>query len=85
MAAKTDQFRHVMSQTFCQRSDFPVSLSWLRAGGDLSHHSHVDQCADRPLLHSENLPGSRCRFPTLFARSHFARVASASLNQSEPA
>ena len=84
MAANTEQFRHVMTQTFCQCSDFRASLSWLRAGGNLSRHNYVDQYTDHPLLRSEHLPKSAAAFPDS-SRSHFGRVGSASRIQSRPA
>jgi hypothetical protein len=64
VAADTEQDRHVMSQSPCERRGFPVPMRWLRAGGDLSRPNHIHQSADRPLMRSERPP--KC--PTALSR-----------------
>jgi hypothetical protein len=66
LAANTDQDRHLMSQTFCERCRFPAPMHWLNAGGDRSRPNSIPQCVDRALtrskhpskclLHSTHLP-----------------------------
>jgi hypothetical protein len=46
LAADTDQDRHVMSQTSCERCGFPIPMRWLDAGGDLSRPNGIRQAAD---------------------------------------
>ena len=42
-----------MNQTPYDRSDFPVPMRWLHAGGDLSRPNHFHQCPVRPLMRPE--------------------------------
>jgi hypothetical protein len=53
-----------MTQAYCERPTFPVPTRWLYAGCDLSRPDHGDQCAARPLVCSERLPGAHCTLPT---------------------
>jgi hypothetical protein len=71
LAADTDQDRHLMSQTFCERCRFPAPMRWLNAGGDRSRSNSIHQCVHRALtrskhpskclLHSAHLPYMRTR------------------------
>src|ERR1700755_2397016 len=56
LAPDTDQDRHVMSQTSCERSGFPVPMRWLRAGGDLAQPNSIHQGTDRASIHAKHLP-----------------------------
>jgi integrase len=61
--ATTDQDRHVMNRTSCERRHLPVPMRWLRAGDGLFRLNHVDQCADCPTMRSKRPP--RCPLPSL--------------------
>jgi hypothetical protein len=80
VAADAEQDRHVMSQTSCERCDFPVPMRWRRAGGDLAQPNRVDQCAERPLMRSEPPPSGLSLASYLACvqtcSSHHATVAS---------
>jgi len=56
LAANTEQDRHLMSQTYCERCGFPGPMRWLHAGGDLSRPNSIHQCADRALMRSDQPP-----------------------------
>jgi hypothetical protein len=56
LAPDTEQDRHVMSQTSCERCGFPVPMRWLDAGGDLSRPNGIHQAADRALMPPEHSP-----------------------------
>ena len=60
VAANTEQDRHIMSQTSCERCGFPVPMRWLRAGSDLSRPGHCGRPTVRSLIRSERLP--KCLF-----------------------
>ena len=75
VATDTEQDRHVMSQTSCERCGFPVPMRWLHAGGDLSRPNHIHQCADRPLMRSERPPKCLLHSPDL-RRVQTSQVAS---------
>jgi hypothetical protein len=66
LAPDVEHGRHVMTQAYCERRDFPVPTRWLDAGSDLSRPDHGDQCAARPLMRSERLPKCPLQAP------HFA-------------
>jgi hypothetical protein len=55
LAPDAEQGRHVMTQAYCERCDFPVPMRWLYAGSDLSRPDRGDQCAERPLMRSRAL------------------------------
>ena len=61
LAPGTEHGRHVMTQAYCERRDFPVPTRWLYAGSDLSRPDHSDQCAERPLISSKG--GADIKFP----------------------
>jgi hypothetical protein len=54
-----------MSQTSYRRCGFPVSMPWLRAGGDLSRPNPIPQSAVRPLMRSERAPKCLLHSPDL--------------------
>jgi len=64
VAPDVEQGRHVMTQAYCERRDFPVPMRWLYVGGDLSRPDHGDQCAGRPVMRSERLPRCPLQLPT---------------------
>ena len=47
LAPDAEHGRHVMTEAYCERRDFPVPTCWLYAGSDLSRPDHGDQCAAR--------------------------------------
>jgi hypothetical protein len=65
LAADTEQDRHLMSQTSCDRCSFPVPMRWLRAGGDLAQPNRIPQCADRASMRSEHPPKCLMHFADL--------------------
>src|ERR1700756_3709446 len=64
LAPDVEQGRHVMTQAYCERRDFPVPTRWLYTGADLSRPDHGDQCAERPLMRSDACRDAHCRLPT---------------------
>src|SRR6516225_10705546 len=65
LAPEAERGRHVVTQAYCERRDFPVPTRWLYAGSDLSRPDHGDQCAERPLMCSERWPRCPLRAPHL--------------------
>ena len=65
VATNTDQDRHVMSQTSCERCGFPIPMRWLHARGDLAQPSGIHQCAHRASVRSERSPKRLLYFPEL--------------------
>ena len=62
---RAEHGRHVMTQAYCERRDFPVPMRWLYPGNDLSRPDHADQCAQPPLVRSEGLPKCPSQAPHL--------------------
>jgi len=58
LAADTEQDRHVMTKSSCERFCLPGPMRWLHAGGDFAQPSAIHQCAHRESLRSERPPKS---------------------------
>jgi hypothetical protein len=66
LAPDAEHGRHVMTQAYFARRDFPVPTRWLYAGTVISLDPITAiQCAERPLMRAERLPRCPLQAPHL--------------------